>query len=104
MKKAVLVYITAGSRDEAERLVKTLVKERLVACVNYFPINSCFLWENKIEKSREYVLLCKTLKSNFKKIQKRVREIHSYSTPAVMMIDLSDVDSKFFRWIVETIK
>ena len=66
-----IVYITASNEKEARKITRHLLKERLVACVNYFPIYSEYLWNGKIEKSREYLLVCKTVKRNFNKIKKK---------------------------------
>jgi len=82
------IYITCPDKEEAEKIAETLVAEKLAACVNYFPVNSVYAWEGKLEKSCEYALLCKTGKENFNKIKGRVSEIHSYEVPAILALEI----------------
>lgn len=98
----IIVYITCGSRREAQKISKLLVKEKLVACVNYFQVNSIYLWKNKIENAKEYVLICKTKKKKFKDIEKIVREEHSYENPAILSFKISEGSKDFLNWIKET--
>jgi periplasmic divalent cation tolerance protein len=98
------VYVTAGSRKEAEKIAKTLVSEKLVACINYFPVKSAYIWNKKTESAGEYLLLCKTLKSRFPKVKRRIRELHSYELPTIVAITIDDGDPKYLSWVKEAVK
>ncbi len=100
----ILVYLTAGNEQEAKKIAETLVTEKLVACVNYFPINSVYEWKNKLEKTTEFVLICKTKKEKFKSLEKRVRKIHSYENPAIVALDIVDGSKIFLDWINDQTK
>lgn len=95
----VTVYVTAADDDEAERIARTLVEERLAACVNFFPCRSVYQWKGNIEEAAEYVLICKTQKSVFPRLERRVKEIHSYEVPAIVAFDIVEGNSEFLKWI-----
>jgi len=95
----VMIYTTCTSRKEAGKIAKSLVKEKIVACVNYFPVDSVYSWKGKIENSKEYVLLCKTVKSNVKKAEKRINELHSYDCPAFIVYPAVYGSKDYLSWI-----
>lgn len=97
-----MVYVTTPSREEAEKIAETLVKERLVACVNIHEISSFFIWEGKLEKCTEYAMICKTVEEKFGEIEKRVREFHSYELPCIIMWRLDRGNQDFLKWIRES--
>jgi periplasmic divalent cation tolerance protein len=99
----VFVYITCKDKSEAGRISEHLLKKRLVACTNSFPINSSYWWKGKIVKSKEYAILAKTIKSNYKKIKQEVKKIHSYTIPCICMID-SEANIEYSRWVSQEIK
>ncbi len=96
----ILVYITCGSREEAEKIAELLVENKLVACVNFFPVSSLYRWEGKVEKESEFVLLCKTTESKFKEVKEKVKEIHSYDTPAILSVEIRDGDEEYMNWVL----
>lgn len=93
------VYITTPNVEEAERIGRILVEERLAACVNIFPIRSIYRWKGKIETSREAVIIVKTRKRLFGKLVRRVREIHSYEVPCIVGFNIGAGESRFLEWI-----
>ena len=95
----VTVYVTVADADEAERIAKTLVEERLAACVNYFPCRSLYRWQGDIEQAAEHVLVCKTQKSIFRRLQEKVKAMHTYAIPAIVAFDIVSGDSEFLQWI-----
>jgi periplasmic divalent cation tolerance protein len=97
-----IVYITCGKREEAEKIAQILVKEKLVACVNIHEITSIFEWKEKMEKCTEYAMICKTAEENFKKIEKRVRELHSYELPCIIFWRIDGGNRDFLDWIKES--
>ena len=98
-----LVYITCNCKEEANRIAEFLIKEKLVACVNSFPVSSIFFWNGKIERCKEYTLICKTTKSKFEEIKRKVKEIHSYEKPAILSISVEG-DEDFLKWIKESVQ
>ena len=105
MSNIILVYITFEDREEAERIGRELLKKRLVACVNIINnVHSMYLWppkKGRIEEANEVILLCKTLESKWKKVEKEVTKIHSYSTPEIAAIPFIHMNKKYSDWLKE---
>jgi periplasmic divalent cation tolerance protein len=96
----ILVYITTSRREESKEIGKILVKEKLVACVNIVPlIESIYLWKGQIEEDKESLIIAKTKTENIDKIIKRVKEIHSYETPAILAIPIKEGSKDYFKYI-----
>ncbi len=102
--KIVLAYVTCASSGEARRIALTLVRERLAACVNVTPVESFFYWKGELERSREWLLLAKTLARNAKRVEKRVRELHSYEVPCIVFYPAVGGFKKYFDWVKESVK
>ncbi len=98
-------YITAGSNSEAQRIAKVLLKKNLVACVNiYKNIDSFFMWKDKINRSKEVVLMGKTIKKNRNLIIKQIKKNHSYDVPCVIFSNISSGNKDFLSWVKKTLK
>lgn len=97
-----VVYITAGSSTEGDRLARALVEERLAACVNRIaPVHSVYRWEGKVEQSEEQLLIIKTQKERFPALERRVRELHSYTVPEIIALPIIDGSQDYLRWLSE---
>ena len=96
----IFVYITCKNKKEARKIGLRLVKKRLAACVNIFPlIESIFSWKGKIEKKSEAVLIVKTLKSNFRKVEKEVKKLSGFTTPCILEIPIARGSKAYLEWI-----
>ena len=105
MERAVLVYTTWPSIVEAERAGRSIVERRLAACVNILPgMISHYWWEGKVERAEEAVMIVKTRAALAEAVREAVKELHSYTTPAIMVLPLEGVDADYYRWIVEETK
>ncbi len=94
----IFVYITNPSRREARRIALHLLKKRLIACANIFPVGSHYLWKGKIERAREFVLIAKTTSKNFEKVKKEVKRIHKYTIPCITKIDV-EANEEYEDWL-----
>lgn len=100
MERAVLVYTTYPSLVEAEQAGRVLVERRLCACVNIYPgMISYYWWQGTIERGEEVTMLIKTRASLAEKVRAAVKDMHSYATPAVLVIPLESVDPAYHAWI-----
>ncbi len=97
-----VVYITASDLDEAKRIAHTLVEERLAACVNVFPITSIYHW-NGLREEKEVALIVKTTTGNVKKVENKVKELHSYDVPCIISFEI-DGSKEFLKWIGDEVK
>lgn len=84
-----MVYITASEVEEAKKIAKALLNERIVACANIIlGMESIFWWEGSLEEDVESILLVKTRSELVDKVIDRVEEIHSYQTPCALEIQI----------------
>jgi len=101
MERAVFVYTTYPAIVEAERAGRALVERRLCACVNILPgMVSYYWWQGAIERGDEVVMIIKTRASLAERVRAAVKEMHSYSTPAVLVIPVENVDPDYHAWII----
>jgi len=96
----IFVYITAGSRAEAERIGRTLVEERLAACVNILSgMTSIYRWQGEVETAEETVLIAKTQGHLFDRLSARVKELHSYSVPCIVELPIGRGNPDYLDWL-----
>lgn len=82
-----VVYTTIDNMQEARKIAQTLVEEQIVACVNIIPqIESIYRWKGKIENDEECVLIAKTVDDNVKKTIRRIKELHTYELPDIIVL------------------
>ena len=93
-----IIYITTSDLGEARRIARTLVEERLAACVNVFPITSIYHWDG-VQEDDEVALIVKTRRENVKKIEERVKELHSYETPCIISFAIDSGSEEFLKWV-----
>jgi periplasmic divalent cation tolerance protein len=101
MERAVFVYTTYPSVVEAERAGRALVERRLCACVNILPgMISHYWWQGAVERGEEAVMIIKTRSSLAERVSAAVKELHSYTTPAILVLPLESVDQGYLDWIM----
>jgi periplasmic divalent cation tolerance protein len=102
MERAVLVYTTWPSIVEAEQAGRSIVERRLAACVNILPgMISHYWWEGKVERAEEAVMIVKTRAALAEGVRQAVKDLHSYKTPAIMVLPVESIDADYYRWIVK---
>jgi len=101
----VLIYITTSGAEEAKRIGKRIVEERLAACANVIEkVHSLYWWKGKLEESDEAVLLLKSKKDRVKKIIAMVKKLHSYENPAIVAFPILEGSEEYLRWIEGEVK
>jgi periplasmic divalent cation tolerance protein len=100
----VVVFVTASSPEEADRIGRALVHERLAACANLVPsIASTYWWQGKVERAGEALLVLKTRQELVNRLQARVRELHSYTVPEVIAFPIVAGNPDYLRWIDDSL-
>ena len=100
MSSARLAITTAGSREEAERIARTLVEERLAACVNILDnLRSVYRWQGAVESADELLLLMKTDQQHIESLRDRLTQLHSYELPEFLVLDIDDGNAAYLDWI-----
>ncbi len=95
-----LIYVTASDQDEVDRIAQALVQERLAACVNVLgPIRSIYRWNGQLESNSEIAMLVKTTQSRVTETVERIRALHSYECPAILVLPVLGGNAAFLRWV-----
>lgn len=98
----VMIVIATSTEEEAEKIGKTLVEEKLAASANIIPsIKSFFFWKGEFNSVSEAIILLNTRHDLFEKIQQRARELHSYELPEVIAVPILAGSSDFLAWVKE---
>jgi len=101
MERAVFVYTTYPSIVEAERAGRALVERRLCACVNILPgMVSFYWWQGAVERGDEVVMIIKTRVALAEPVRAAVKAMHSYTTPAILVLPVDNVDPDYHAWIM----
>lgn len=101
--KAAIVLTTVGTDVDANALARTLVDERLAACVNVLPaMTSTYRWKGTVEQEREQQLVIKTSRAHVAALQARLRELHPYELPEFLVLDAAGSDA-YMEWIRENV-
>jgi periplasmic divalent cation tolerance protein len=96
---------TISDRETAERLARTLLEARLVACINIVgPITSLYRWQGDIEQGEEYLLLMKTAAREEEALIARVRELHPYEEPEVLVLPVVAGASSYLAWVTASLQ
>ena len=94
------VYAVFGSRDEAERIARTVVEERLAACANILaPCHSVYRWQGAVETAEEVPALFKTRQELGEALVARIAALHSYEVPAVVLWPIRWADRSYADWV-----
>jgi periplasmic divalent cation tolerance protein len=95
-----IVYATAADPDEAERIGRTLVTERLAACANVIAgMRSIYWWEGRVQDASEAVLILKTTDVRLAALVARLRALHSYDCPCIEAWPVTDGNPDFLAWV-----
>ncbi|MFC7227472.1 divalent-cation tolerance protein CutA [Salinirubellus salinus] len=95
-------YVTAPPEAAAD-IARTLVEERLAACVNRVDCDSTYRWEGEVHEEREVVLLCKTTDAGYDALAERVVDLHPYDVPCVERFEEDDVFAPFAAWRADVV-
>ena len=99
-----VIFITAGTDEEARKVAEVLLKRRKAACVNIVPgVSSFFWWQGKLDSAQENLLLVKTKASLVNEIVSLVREVHSYDVPEVIALPIVGGNQDYLEWIASIV-
>ncbi|MFM2091975.1 MAG: hypothetical protein RLZZ127_2464 [Planctomycetota bacterium] len=97
-----LIYATCPDQACARAIAQAVVGERLAACANLVPgVVSVFRWEGQVQEAAETVLILKTRDARAAACRERIRALHPYRTPAIVVVPVTDADPAFAAWVVE---
>lgn len=97
---ALLALCTCPTPELAERIARTLVEERLAACVNRLPaVHSTYRWQDKVCTDSEVLLLIKTTRDRFDVLKARILELHAHEVPEVIALEITAGGERYLDWI-----
>ena len=101
MADIVLVLTTVPDSDQGEVIARTLVEERLAACVNVLPpMTSIYRWRGVVERETERQMIIKTTQNRVPAVQARLAALHPYEVPEFLVLSVADSSSTYFEWVV----
>src|SRR5689334_5723954 len=104
MNQELIIFVTAPNEEEASRLATALVEERLAACVNIVPaITSIYRWQGNVTRDSETLLIIKSSESRYSELERRVKDLHSYTTPEVIALKIERGSEAYLQWLRESV-
>jgi len=98
--KGLVVLMTTPSKEEADKIVRSLLRKRLIACANILgPVESNFWWKRKIDKANEFLVLMKSSKKLFTRLSQTIREMHSYEVPEILALPIVKGSRPYLEWL-----
>ena len=99
----IAIYTTFPNEDEANKVCKELLLNKIIACYNLFPIKSSYWWNSEIENSKEFVSILKTKKENWELVKKEIKKLHSYEVPCIIKFEV-EANESYEKWIYSETK
>jgi periplasmic divalent cation tolerance protein len=105
MTDIVLLLTTVPADDRGETIARTLVEDRLAACVNvHAPMTSFYRWRGAVERDTERQVVIKTTRERIAAVEARLRELHSYELAELVVVDISEGSTAYLDWVSESVR
>lgn len=95
----IIIQTTTSSKKEAKVIASRLVEKELAACVQISKISSIYIWDNKTCDDKEFILVIKTKKSNYKKCEKLITKLHSYEVPEIISMKINKASKEYKQFV-----
>ena len=96
----IFVYVTNPDRKTASMITEHLLKNKMIACANIFPVESMYWWKGKIETTNEFVAVMKSRKEKWETLKKEIKKIHPYTVPCIVKIDVES-NKEYEKWLLD---
>jgi len=105
MTDKIVVLVTCGSAKEAARIARSLVEQRLAACVNVLevPVRSIYRWKGRVESARELLLVVKSSRKQFARLERAIKKLHSYKVPEIIALPIERGAREYLAWLGESL-
>lgn len=104
MTDKIVVFNTCGSAEEAERLARRLIDQRLAACVNVSPVRSFYRWKGTVEDSAEWLLVIKSSRELFAALRAEIEAAHSWEVPEIVAVPIVEGSSGYLSWMEQNLR
>jgi periplasmic divalent cation tolerance protein len=93
------IYVTTGSMDEAKKIAKDLLDQKLIACANMFPITSLYFWDDALQEDSEIAVIMKTRSGLVDTLIEEIKKIHSYDVPCIVSWEIVTGNQEYLSWV-----
>jgi len=102
--RCIVIMTACTSKREAARIAEALLEQRLIACANIVSgADSRFWWKGAIDRAGETLLIMKTTRSHFGRVERTVRRLHHYEVPEIIALPIVAGNGEYLRWIEENV-
>ncbi len=103
MAGEIVVFVTTKNLSEARRISRSLVEEKLAACVNIVPlVESIYTWQGRVCREKEALMIIKTRIPIFPRLERKVKSLHSYTVPEIIALPIGKGSKDYLAWIRQT--
>lgn len=99
-----IVLTTVASEEQGKAIAEILLQEKLAACINLFPIQSFYTWQNKINQDREWQLIIKTRLNLCAEVTAKIQAIHDYEVPEIVVLPIIYGADSYLSWLANSVK
>lgn len=99
-----IVLTTVASEKQGKAIAEVLLTEKLAACINIFPIESLYIWQDKINQDREWQLIIKTRLKLLPEITAKIQSIHDYEVPEIIALPIINGENSYLQWLANSVK
>lgn len=96
-----ITLTTASSEAEADTIASALIADKLAACVSIYPIKSVYTWKGNVQRDQEWQLVIKTHPNKFEALSAKVKALHSYEVPELLMLRVEQGSPDYLGWLAE---
>ena len=101
----IIVFVTTPNKVEAEKISRTLLEERLIACANIVnSVVSFFHWKGTVDCGDECLVVMKTRRDLFVTLEQRVKALHSYEVPEILALPIVKGSAAYLTWMGDNLK
>lgn len=102
--KLIVCFVTCKDEDEAEKIAKALLSQKLCACANIIKnIRSLYAWQGKLCDDKEALMVIKTKESAFDRLSAEIKRLHSYEVPEIIALPVSSVSESYAKWVADCV-
>ncbi|MBH44610.1 MAG: cytochrome C biogenesis protein CcdA [Gammaproteobacteria bacterium] len=103
--KFILTLTTTDKKSISEKIAKELIASKIAACVSiHSPTTTYYFWGGKIRKDKEWMIMIKSPKHNYEKVEKLIKKLHNYELPEIISIKIESGSKKYLNWIANETK
>jgi len=100
MKSYIQVTTTTETKEDAQKIARYLVEQKLAACVQITgQIESTYRWKGKVENAQEWLCLIKTREDLFDKVETAIKKLHPYETPEIIAVPIVKGNKEYLNWL-----